>query len=74
MAARKKKGPGRGGMRVGAGRKPLPVREQRANRVVAWLTDDELAQLNALAMRDDRTVGAMAGVLVRRALAQRRKR
>jgi hypothetical protein len=68
MVAKKQ---GVGGMRPGAGRKPLPLEEKQRNRVLLNLTDAEYTQLVDLA--GDEPVSTCARRIVVRYLARRRK-
>ncbi len=73
----KRKGPGPGGARAGAGRKPGPPEKVRRNRVVVMLTDAEHEQLEGHARRAKEPLGATAYKIVaaflRRSAAKRRK-
>lgn len=69
MASRK---PGPGGARPGAGRKPKPAHERRRNRLVLYLTDAELEELEG-AIGDEQYNEYVRDVLFRH-LAHRRRR
>ncbi len=69
MAPVKKRG--RGGLRLGSGRKPIRPEERRRNRVVLNLTDQELAQLEKAAKAE--RASDFARRIIFRSLARRRK-
>ncbi len=69
MAAKKK--PGRGGVRVGAGRKPIPSKERLRNHVMFSLRDDEYKRL--LDAAGDKKVATLVREIVVRYLVRRRK-
>jgi len=60
---------GRGGVRSGRGRKPIPLKERRRNRVLLNLTDAELEWLEQTA--DGRPVSEVAREIVLHYLARR---
>ena len=62
---------GRGGVRSGAGRKPLPASERLRNRVMFTLADDELEALEEA--RGDEPLSTFLRRLVVRYLARRTK-
>ena len=62
---------GRGGMRPGAGRKPLPLEQRLRNRVMFAVTDAELRELAEAS--GDEALSAFLRRIVRRYLARRRK-
>jgi hypothetical protein len=62
---------GRGGRRVGAGRKPIAPEERRRNRVVIHLTDAELDRLHRSVKSE--SVSEFVRRIVFRYLARRRK-
>jgi hypothetical protein len=66
-----KKRKGRGGARVGAGRKPKPVSEKQSEVVSVKLTRDERKELEGAA--GDTTLSAYVRRLILRHLARRRK-
>jgi hypothetical protein len=61
----------KGGARLGAGRKPLPLDQKQRHRVVALLTDAELKALDDAA--GDEALGTYVRSLVLRHLARRKK-
>jgi len=67
------KSTGRGGRRVGAGRKPLPEAEKLRNPVSVTFTDDEREKLEAAAAAKGEPLSAFIRRLVLRALARRTK-
>lgn len=69
MAAKKT---GRGGARVGAGRKPKAVEDRQRNRATVSLTDEEYEELEAAA--GDESIGTFLRRVVLRYLARQRKR
>ena len=68
MAATKR---GRGGVRPGSGRKPLPLKEKQRNHVMLNLTDGEYEQL--LDAAADEPLSSFARRVLVRSLARRRK-
>lgn len=62
---------GRGGMRPGAGRKPLPPEQRLRNRVMFAVTDEELRELEETS--GEEPLSAFLRRIVRRYLARRRK-
>ncbi len=62
---------GRGGVRPGSGRKPLPLAEKQRNRVMLNLTDSEYAELMKAAGNEP--ISTCARRIVVRHLARRRK-
>lgn len=66
-----RKGKGRGGPRVGAGRKPKPAHEKKRHAVTVNLTEAEHSELRSAAAREP--LGAYARRLILRHLARRRK-
>ena len=62
---------GRGGVRPGSGRKPLPPEEKQRNRIMLNLTDAEYAQL--LEAAGEEPASSFARRVLLRYLARRRK-
>ena len=62
---------GRGGVRPGSGRKPLPPEEKQRNRIMLSLTDAEYHAL--LDAAEDEPPSAFARRVLARYLARRRK-
>jgi hypothetical protein len=69
MSAKKRKG--RGGARMGAGRKPKPVSEKQSQVISVKLTRDERKDLEDAA--GDSTLSAYVRRLILRHLARRRR-
>jgi hypothetical protein len=69
MPAKKRKG--RGGPRVGAGRKPKPAHERQEHAVTVNLTQAEHSNLTSAAAREP--LGAYVRRLILRHLARRRR-
>jgi len=69
MSARQSNG--RGGVRKGAGRKPM-TGETRRNRVVAFLSDREYRALKDFARKHDLPIGTAAYKLLARTLGRRK--
>ena len=69
MPAKKRKG--RGGTRVGAGRKPKPAHEKKGHAVTVNLTEAEHSSLSSAAAREP--LGAYVRRLILRHLARRRR-
>jgi len=66
-----KKRNGRGGVRIGAGRKPKPVSQKQSEVISVKLTPDERTELEGAA--GDTTLSAYVRRLILRHLARRRK-
>ena len=69
MPAKTRKG--RGGPRVGAGRKPKPAHEKKGHAVTVNLTEAEHSELRSAAAREP--LGTYLRRLILRHLARRRK-
>lgn len=61
----------KGGRREGAGRKPLPAQERRRNSITVALTDQEMAEVEALA--DGGSLAGYVQRLIARHLERKRR-